>query len=248
MAKTSITPEVETPEALTARHLPATQAPAQLAGYNPDHYDDPNRDIQTPTLGLINKIGPLSKAFPKNAGEFALGDQLVLGETVTAVCVGKQKLYVESRRGGVDLKFGDGIMPRMFASANEAFQAGYAVDFDSNRPNRVEEAAKLAFLIRAPQGDSSGEFYYVAPDGSKWAVVQTTVRRGGYRGVYRPINTRASRPNEKLYATFWTISAEHVENTQKKQDWFEMRAKQAGPVDEKTVAWIEQTLGERLDK
>jgi hypothetical protein len=252
MAKTTIaapasagaSPEIK-------RDLPAVANAASNipANYNPDQYDDPNRDIQTPILGLINKVGPLSKKFPKNVGELVLGDVL-LGEAITVVPVAKHKIYVEVRRNGTDLKFGDGIVPRVFSSAREAADAGYAVDFNRENPlaSRVEEAAQMAFLVQGPKDDKSGEFYYTAPDGTIWGIGQTTLRRGSYRDVYRLINSRSSRPGAKVYDTKYTISSFHKEDSVKQQDWFEWTAKAEGKLDPDFVTWIETELGARLAK
>lgn len=251
MAKTSIKPPVDGESAPSIERenqlVPGSSTSVGLpTGYNPDQYDDPNRDIQTPALGLINKIGPLSKTFPKNAGEFAFGESVLLGEKAIVIPVAKQKLYIESRRNGKDLKFGDGIVVRVFTSAREAAHAGYAVDFDDKAQNRVEEAAKLGFLVKAPEGDKSGEFYYSAPDGTDWGIAQTTLRRGSYRGVYRLINTRASRPGAKLHDTAYLLFAEHVENAQRQQDWFESRVRTEAQLTPEFIAWIESALSDRL--
>lgn len=251
MAKTSIRPEEQKIE---SSNLPALPTSPQLpAGYNPDRYDDETRDVQTPTLGLINKIGPLSKKFPKNAGDFAFGDVL-LGPTATVIPIGFVKFFVESVRNGEPLKYGEIYDPpaRKFVSANEAYRQGYAVEYDTNYPNRAEESARIAFLVAGPPDDDSGEFYLTAPDGRHWGVAVSSFRRGSLRGTFKPVFTHIYRlsqaqakPIEEIafYDWMWELRSEHVDNVQKKQDWFESRIKKLGHLPPDMIDWIRASVG-----
>lgn len=253
MAKTSIKPEEATPVTSTAVTTTQSAAPAN---YNPDKYDDSSRDVQHPVLGLINKIGPLSKTFPKNAGEFAFADTILLGEKVTVIPLGFLKIFIESRRDGKDLKYGDGIIAKVFPSANAAYQAGYVVDFDSNMPNRVEEGSKLGFLVLGPKEDTTGEFYLRSPDGGNYGLAVTTLRRGGHKGVYRPLYNHyyrrakaAGLPESEIHTLLekpdfsWTLSAEHVDNPARGQDWFEPRIARAAQLTPEFAAWVTAEVG-----
>lgn len=261
MAKASIKPESEKPVSVQGVTSLATQTSNVPAGYNPDQYDDVNRDLQTPVLGLINKVGPLSRTFPKNVGEFALGENLLLGESAQVIPVGILKFFIESRRDGVNLKYGDGIIAKRFATANEAYQQGYAVDFDSNCENRVEESSIIAWLVIAPEGDESGEFFVSGPGGLKLAEAKTTIRRGSHRAVFRPLLNHANRKalsegmvtkgltaNElfakaEAYNTIWTVSPRHEIDDKKNQDWFEFAIAKTKALTPEQVAWVKENYG-----
>lgn len=257
MAKTSIRPESEEPVRTEAPLAVVQNAP--LANYDAERYDDVSRDITVPVLGLVNKIGPLSKKFPKNVGEFAFGDQFLLGESVAVIPIAIIKLYVEKYRNGQELKFGVPVTPpaKTFASANDAAKAGYAVDFDSNYPNRVEEASRVAFLVLKPEGDQSGEFMLKAATFDV-ALMKSSYQRGSHRGVFRPLVNHANKialakgiktvgmnacelfAATEAFTHLWTLTPEHVENTARQQDWYESRISKSSALPSEVVAWIKE--------
>lgn len=259
MAKTSISPESEKPVTSAVTTVERANPPALPAKYNPDRYDDVSRDIQVPVLGLVNKIGPLSEKFPKNVGEFVLGDTVLLGERVGVIPVGILKLFIESMRDGVELKFGspESATAKIFATANDAYNAGYAVDFDSNVKNRVEESSRVAFLVVAPAGDQSGEFVMKTGD-LKLALAKSSYRRGGHRGVFRPLVNHAVKiarekgieivglsaadvfEKTEAFTHLWTVSSTKVENAIKKQAWYEPRIAKTAPLAPEVVEWIKE--------
>jgi hypothetical protein len=263
MAKTSIRPESEEPITGPSSDLVPAQPSSLPEYYDPGQYDDVSRDISVPVIGLVNKIGPLSKTFPKNAGEFAFADQFVIGETVKVIPIGILKFFVEKVRDGKDLKFGspEAATAKIFATANEAARAGYAVDFDDVYKNRVEEASRVAYLVVAPEGDSSGEFVEDAA-GIKVALCKSSYQRGGHRGVFRPLVNHAAKlakaqglptlgksaaqlfADTKAFTHFWTLSAEHREDLVRQLDWFEPRISKGDVLPPEVFAWIESKYDE----
>jgi hypothetical protein len=258
MAKTSINPEAD--EAVSTAVV-STQPDTSVQvyeGYDAEQYDDPTRDISTPVLGLISKVGKASKRWPKNAGELYIGDSLI-GETVQAIPVGIVKFFVESCRAGVVLKFGSEIIPKVFATATEAAQSGYVLDFDNKAPNRIEESAKIGWLVLKPEGfdDEAGEFVIDLPSGQVAAVAKTTIKRGSYRGTFKPIYNYAvkllratGKPlspsasetfiDASGFKSVWDITVDHEENAE--NDWFEIRARRASSLSAEDVAWVTEQL------
>jgi hypothetical protein len=258
MPKTSINPESD--EAVTTT-LSKTESAAMAqtpSGYDADQYDDPTRDISTPVLGLVNKVGKPSKQWPKNVGELYLGDSII-GETVRAIPVGIVKFFVESCRDGQVLKFGGDIIPKVFSSATEAAAAGYVLDFDNVARNRVEEAAKIGWLVLKPEGfdDEAGEFVLDMPSGAVAAVAKTTVKRGGYRGTFKPIYNYAVKmlrasggqlqptASETFlkaggFKSVWDITVDHCEGGD--NDWYELRARRVSSLSDIDLDWVKEQM------
>ena len=272
MAKTTINPESD--EAVHTEIVPSETAGAVApsnssvpVGYDADQYDDLDRDIETPSISIINKTGPLSTKFPKNTGEFAVGE-VVLGDDPQVIPVALLKLFVESCRDGTPLKYGDGIMPRFFSTAADASKAGYFVDFDNVSPNRVEACSRAAFLVIKPDGvdDPDGLFYLEMPSGKFATLAKSSYRRGSHRGrknshpgVYSPLVNYATailrRPGNggtggldassafakaAAYDRVWTLKAHHEINTAKKQDWYETYIERTLQLDAEDLSWISE--------
>lgn len=250
--KASIRPEstgVQTEHALSK---PTSTA---VAHNDAAYYDSNERDTIVPVLGLINKIGPLSDAFPKNAGEFAFNRRLVIGTPYTGpgalpgefgvnvIPLKAEKYYVETYRNGLELKFGVKVEPpvRMFATANAAYQAGYAIDFDAPKLNNVEEAATLVFLVAGPKDDPEDAFFLQIRD--LWFTpVVYSVRRASLRDVYRNVNTWVSRPGSKYHNKLCTLSSKFIKNEARKQSWFESRIVATRKLTDEEILRIETAV------
>lgn len=216
--KSQITPGQASSEIVPANQNTAIAAPADRI-----NYDDPGRDQIMPRLGLVNATGKLAKKFRENYGQFVFEDRLVLGKEITAIAVKLQKYYTECRRNGVDLKFED--EKKNFATASDAHAAGYAIDFDSNHPNKAEEVASILLLVAGPKDDAGGAFFIEA-GGLTFAPALMSVRRGGYRDVYRKMythETRAALRGGKVYDTTWTLTPETVSSTKNDNEWSTLR-------------------------
>lgn len=252
MASTKLSPGKagQSVETDNPQNLPATQAGSAVAPYQGDHnnYDDASRDIKIPRIGIVNGVGPLFKKFPKNVGEIAFEERLILGAETDVIVLNLRKFYVEIRRNGVDLKYGDGILPKVFKTAGEANAAGYAIDWDSNHVNKAQEAGEILLLVAGPADDVQDAFYIEA-GGKFWAPALTTVRRGGYREVYRlfkTVETRAQARGGKLHGTVFKYWPKLVEGDQ--NSWFEPRAEAKAKLAPEDIAKIESALGKIIAK
>jgi hypothetical protein len=189
--KAKITPDAA--EAVSTSTALAAPAPAALANYNPDQYDDVSRDIEVPVLGLVNNVGPLAKQHKNKGGNFVLGD-LLIGTSVQVVPIEVAKYFRETWRNGVEIKYGSPLDKerKIFGSAHDAAKAGYIVDFSGSATNRVEEGAKIGYLVLQPAGDQSGEFVYKA--GSLlFAKARCSYTRNGFREVFRRVFDHANK-------------------------------------------------------
>lgn len=262
MAKSSITPGAGVKsDRPSDSELPATQgSTAVVPATDGAKYDDGSRDVVNPRLGLINKIGPLSTKFPRNAGEFAFEDRLVLGKqipggkvgesTLDVILVSTRKFYVECKRDGVFLKYGDGIKPKIFQTANAANLAGYGIDFDSQLPNKVEEAGEALVLVAGPADDVADAFF-IEVDGQVYAPALMSFRRGSFRDAWKILNTGKSRAEARkaeVFGTIYNLSSKLVENEEKGQAWFETRATAKSKVSPEGLANIRFALGRILGK
>lgn len=246
MAKTTLKPGQSSQEVTpdNPQNLPATTEGSAPVPYQGDanNYDDASRDIKIPRLGIVNGVGPLFKKFPKNVGELAFEERIVLGSETSVIPVNLRKFYVEIRRGGVDLKYGDGTMPKIFKSAKDANDAGYAIDWDSNHPNKAQEAGEILMLVAGPENDPQDAFF-IEVDGKFYSPALMTVRRGGYREVFRLFRTveaRAAARGGHLYQTEFKLWAQLVEG--EKNSWFEPRAQAVAKFSDETVAKIAKAL------
>lgn len=252
MAKSSITPGAGSKsEAPSDSQLPVpTGSSAVTPANDAAKYDDGSRDVIIPRLGLIGNIGPLWKKFQRNAGDFAFEERLVLGNSVQVIPLSLRKFYVEIKRNGKDLKFGDGIMPKIFQSANEANLQGYGIDFDSLLPNKAQEAGEILYLVQGPADDVAGAFY-IEVDGKFYAPALMTYRRGGFRSVWKLVNTakvRAEARKAELYGSVFTLTSKLEENAERQQAWYEPRITPTGRVSEAGIAAIREAAGTYLGK
>jgi len=253
--KTKITPgAVEEPSAAI---VPAS--PAELGNYNADQYDDVARDVEVPVLGLVNNVGPLATQFRNKAGNLVLGN-ILLGETVKVIPVEVMKFYRETWRDGREIKYGspEDKNRRTFQSAQEAAKAGYAVDFDNQYRNRVEEAGRIGYLVIKPDGDTSGEFVLKAGK-LELTAAKCSYQRGGYREVWRRVfehahklalgkgietkglNHRALFNKAAAWTHSWTLSATLVSGPQ--NSWYEPRIAKGDPLPAEVVEWITANYG-----
>jgi hypothetical protein len=261
MARTSIKPEdtdiqVTSSTASTGLVPTSTQAPAE---YDPSQYDDVGRDIETPVIGLVGTVGALAKQFRNQAGNFVLGDTL-LGPAVQVIPVAAVKFYAERWRNGEEVKFGTPLFStrKVFESAAAAAQAGYEVDFNNRASNRVEEAARIGYLVIAPEGDASGDFVIKAGD-LRLSRAKCSYQRGGFRAVFRKIFDHANKvaltkdivtrglTHSELFARaqpwthIWTLSAEACSGHD--NEWFEPRIAKTTPLTAETIQWITENYG-----
>ena len=253
--RTKIVPAAEEPASTAVQVVEA----APIAHYSADTYDDVSRDVEVPVLALINNVGPLAKQFTNKAGNFVLGDTLV-GESVKVIPVQVSKYYRETVRNGVTIKYGspEDKARRIFASAQDAAKAGYAVDFDNVHPNRIEECGKIGYLVIKPAGDKSGEFVLKAGP-LELASARCSYQRGGYREVWRRVFEHAHKlalgkgvatkglnhgqvfSAAQAWTHAWTISAAQVDGAQ--NSWWEPRIAKSDPLPADTVAWITANYG-----
>jgi hypothetical protein len=244
MASSKLTPgqSQQTAQTENPQNLPATQggtAPVPYRGDSTNH-DDGARDRKTDKLGIVNGVGPLFKKFPKNVGEIVFGERLPLGTEVEVIPVRLRKYYVEIRRNGVDLKYGDGTTPKIFKTAAEANAAGYAVDWDSNHVNKAQEAGEILLLVAGPADDLQDAFY-IELDGKNWAPALFNVRRGGYREVYRlykTIEDRAIARGSRLHGTVFKLWAFFKEGDQ--NSWYEPRSEAVRKLSPDAFAKVEE--------
>lgn len=233
----------------------ATPTAATTAQHDPKYYDSDARDTIVPKLGLINKIGPLSETFPKNAGEFAFNKRVVLGTKyegpgalpgefgVPVIPLRFDKSYVETHRAGAELKFGIQVDPpqKRFATAEAAHQAGYVVDFDAPKDNNVEEEGLIVFLVAGPKDDAEDAFFLKIGD-LYFTPAVFSVRRASFRDVYRNIKTWASRPGSKVHNKLCLLSSKFVKNDARRQSWFEARITATAKLTDEQIALIETAV------
>lgn len=253
--RTKIVPAAEEPASTAVSVVEA----APIAHYSADTYDDVSRDVEVPVLALINNVGPLAKQFTNKAGNFVMGDTLV-GDSAKVIPVQVQKYYRETVRNGVTIKYGspEDKARRIFASAQDAAKAGYAVDFDNVHPNRIEECGKIGYLVIKPAGDKSGEFVLKAGP-LELASARCSYQRGGYREVWRRVFEHAHKlalakgvatkglnhgqvfSAAQAWTHAWTLSAAQVDGAQ--NSWWEPRIAKADPLPADTVTWITANYG-----
>jgi hypothetical protein len=236
-----------------------TSAAEYSSAYDPEQYDDTARDIEVPVLGLINNVGPLAKQFKNKAGNFVLGD-LFLGETVEVIPTAIVKFFREKVRKGVELKYGspEAQTAKVWATAADAARDGYFVDFENKAPNRCEEAGRIGYLVVAPQGDESGEFFIRAGD-LQVAQAKCSYQRGGFRMVWRKVfdhanklaiargvNTKGLSHSQVFLAAQawshrWTLRAESVDGAE--NSWYEPRIARGAALSSEAVSYITEHYG-----
>ena len=146
----------------------------------------------------------------------------------------------------------------MFESAAAAAQAGYEVDFNHRAKNRVEEAARIGYLVIAPEADTSGDFVIKAGD-LRLSRAKCSYQRGGFRAVFRKIFDHANKvaltkdivtrglTHSELFARaqpwthIWTLSAEACSGHE--NEWFEPRISKTAPLTPETIQWITDNYG-----
>jgi hypothetical protein len=260
MAFKKITPDSQDIPVAGESAALAPQAPSTPAEYYPDQYDDTSRDVEVPVLGLVNGIGPLAKKFRNQAGKFVLGDTL-LGEAVSVIPVAVAKYFSEKARDGKEIKYGtpEAATRKTFATASEAAKAGYVLDFDNKARNRIEEVARVGYLVVAPEGADPIDFALRAPGGLRLALAKCTYQRGGYRKTFRPLFDYANRlalsegtetkglTHTQLFAAakpwrnVWTLTP--TEETKQDNTWFEPQIARGAPLTQETIDWITQNYG-----
>ncbi|MFM1749773.1 MAG: hypothetical protein RLZZ188_3439 [Verrucomicrobiota bacterium] len=221
-----------------------------------DRYDDITRDVIVPILGLINKVGKLAEKFENRAGNFALGDEL-LGQSVAVIPVSLMKLVEEVAFNGKPLVYGESV-PKVFSSAMEAYSAGYVVDKTRLAPNRVEEIAKVGYLVIAPPGNTSSDFM-LEIDGLRLQPAQCTYRRSAFARVYYPLfnhahgiclgrgieyrglNASQVFAKAKAWTHQWTLHSKLEKNA--KNSWWEPRISKGDELSAAIQSWIEKNYG-----
>lgn len=253
--KASIRPE---DGGVQTEHAPTqTSSPTQHAQRDASFYDSDARDTKTPLLGLINKVGPLSDAFPKNAGEFAYNKRVVLGTRYTGpgalpdefgvpvIPIRFTKTYIETYREGVELKFGITMDPpqKSFATAQAAYAQGYAIDYDAPKFNNVEERGDLVFLVAGPADDAEDAFFLQLGD-LFFTPASFSVRRASYRDVFQNIKTWSQRPGSKVHNKLCLLSSKKVTKSKggKTNTWFESRITATRKLTDDEIATIEAAV------
>ncbi len=232
-----------------------------VSHYAPEQYDDTSRDTNVPVLGLVNGVGPLAKQFRNQAGNFVLGDQ-VLGTTISVVPVALVKFFAEKARDGKEIKHGtpEWNTKQYFQTAHEAAKAGFVVDFSNRAPNRVEEAARIGWLVLAPEGTPDDSVDFALRQGTnRFALAKCTYQRGGYREVFRRVFDYADKlcklrgldtkglnhagvfNKAQAWDSVWTLTADECEGNG--NTWFEPRIARGAKLDAATVAWIGENYG-----
>lgn len=254
MAKTDIRSAPTKPSEAPTQLVPT--GAAEVAGYDADSYDDVQRDISVPVLGLINGIGKLAEKYTNKAGNYVLGE-VFLGQSVEVIPVSVVKFLRETVRDGEVLAF-DAPDRKIFATAAEAKASGYYIDFDNVVPNRCEEAAKIGYLVIAPEGDDSGEFVIKAGE-LRLAQGKSSYQRGGFREVFRRVFDHAAK--QALLKDVPTAGLNHTElfsasrawthrwklyaalEKGRKNSWWEPRIAKGAPLSEATVQYITDHYG-----
>lgn len=229
-------------------------------GYYPDQYDDTSRDVEVPVIGLVNGIGPLAKKFRNQAGKFVLGES-ILGDAVSVIPIAVVKFFVEKARDGKDIKYGtpEYATRKIFATASEAAKVGYVLDFDNKARNRIEEVARVGFLVVAPEGAEPIDFALRAPGDLRLALAKCTYQRGGYRKTFRPLFNYANSlalsegvetkglthtqvfAAAKPWRNIWTLTPS--EETKNENTWFEPQIARGAALTPEAIAWITENYG-----
>lgn len=252
--KTSIRPESG---GVQSEHtLAKQQTSAPYAEHDASYHDSEARDIKTPKLGLVGKIGPLSETFPKNVGEFAYNGRVLLGTALTpgpgvqagefgltVIPVSFKKRWVETHRDSTEIKFGMKIDPpqKRFESADAAYKAGYAIDFDAPKVNNVEQEGELVLLVSGPKDDPEDAFFLKIGE-EYFTPAIYTVRRGSFKDVYKNIATWYSRPGSLVHNKLCTLSSKLIKNEARRQSWFESRITAKAKLSPEDIARIEAAV------
>lgn len=267
MARTKINPEssdidVEaqnTEAALAAR--PSTEVGAPEA-YDPSYYDDVARDTDVPALALVNNTGNLAKQFRNQSGNFVLGEKL-LGNKVDVVPVAVVKFFVETAREGIgEIKY---TMPeyktrQVFETATEAAKLGYVLDFKNRAPNRIEENARIGYLVLAPDDSAAPEDFPLVVGDYRFTLAKCSYHRGGYRGVFGPVFDHAVRlarlknistkgvshsslfNQAQAWDGIWTLTS--IEPPMRNNNvWWEPRIAKKAKLPTEVFNWISENYG-----
>jgi hypothetical protein len=235
------------------------------AGYDPGYYDDVSRDTDVPPLMLVGNTGGLAKLFKNQAGNFVFNDQLV-GPTVDVIPVAVLKYYVERARNGAEIKYGtpDWNTRKRFATATEARQAGYVIDFKNKAPFRIEEAGRIGFLVVAPAGANPEDFPLYREHDLGFALGKSSYQRGGYREVFQTVFNHAVKLTQlkkiatkgmshtelfrvaQPWAGIWTLRAQECYKGENL--YYEPRISKKAALPADAVAWITENYGDvRVD-
>lgn len=256
MSRSSIRPESDGVQTEHASSNPAP-SPSQQAQRDAAYYDSDARDTKVPVLGLINKVGPLSDLFPKNAGEFAYNKRVVLGAPYTGPGSQKdefglaviplrfEKSFVETYRDGEEIKFGAKIEPpqKVFATAEAAYAQGYIADFDAPKFNNVEEKGDLVFLVAGPADDAEDAFF-LEIGGLFFTPASFSVRRAAYRDVFQNIKTWSARPGSKVHNKLCLLRSKKKSKVRNgvPSSWYESSISATRKLTEAEIATIEAAV------
>jgi hypothetical protein len=263
MARSKINPEeVEETESLPSEQLVPTQS-AEVdspQGYDPGYYDDVQRDTDTPFIALISSTGNLAKQYRNQAGNFLYNDKVV-GPSLDVIPVAMMKFFVEKANekvGTIDFNMPEWKLRKTFETAQEAYRAGYVIDFKNKAPNRIEEAGRIGYLVVGPEG-AELEDYPLAVGDFHFGLGKAQYNRGGYRNVWQRVFDHAVRLAQlkkistkgvnhaelfnraQAWDGVWTITSTEVSNP--KNAWFEPRIAKKAKLPPEVVAWISDNYG-----
>lgn len=265
MARSKINPE-ETDVSLdeekktnTALAAQSTEVGDVSEEYNPDYYDDVDRDTDVPFIALVSNSGNLAKQFRNQAGNFVYNDKIV-GPELDVVPVAVLKYFIERARDGEEIKYGSPLwkLRKTFETAREAAQQGYVIDFKNKAPNRIEEAARIGYLVVGHDG-AEPEDFPLSAGGFRFALGKASYHRGGYRHTFQPVFDHAVRRAAvmgiskkglthaqlfnaaKAWDGVWTLRSK--EEVKMENAWFEPHISKKVKLPPEVFDWITEEYG-----
>jgi hypothetical protein len=173
-------------------------------------------DKKIPRLNIGQKSGALGDTL--GYGSLLLNKEVVIapyGQKVTDVSVLKIKKQYQERR---PYDPNSTTMPRLFNSAREAFDAGFATEWGHNDDKMALPVANILFLVAAPttmDKDSVEQNFFYEFGGKHYAAALFTTSPTGYNETAKPIFTALDTPKVRevgLRAVKWKIEPRKVQN------------------------------------
>lgn len=138
------------------------------------------KDVITPTLNIVQLVGPLSEKF--TGGQIVLNKEMVLSdgvEPVEIVVLRGSKSYQE------DVEWGDERMPQRFSTEQEVVDSGGTLDYEEGVTLKEKPYFKtlLSTLVMIKGDVDQPEFSYVHDDAAYelalWRITGAAFTRAG---------------------------------------------------------------------
>lgn len=194
-----------------------------------------SRDMLWPSLTIITKTSNMAEML--GIGTWAINKETAIGKMdkpLKVIAVKIQKAYQEQ------LPYGAQVRPRIFRTAQEVYDAGLTLEWDTDQP-RAAEVLGVRFWVPQPEGvDAPGVFTLGSPEGPgaicKFFAARTTYGTVG-KTLINASQTFLRKDNGGLKSKWWELTA--TKEARNNNTWLLPRLRAAENVDPKLQAFLE---------